>query len=212
MSYIVQASVLTKLRLPEWQVKCLEDPKELYNPEPFKVHIPRASGDISLIHKKVTPAWELLKKNPNRITDEDEIAPLVAWLTEESNMETDIWGVVEIKVQEDVANTIMSIMMDGSPERIAEMVADTQSKMKADFQTAHKLADERVMRACGKIYNVVKATVEDMKKNNKGIYSVSRAEALCFEVLRDTIKQRRQPDIKAQEMLDRAMSSLEQPI
>jgi len=210
--YVVQSSVLTKLRLPEWQQACLENPKLLYSPEPFSVRIPRASGDVTLIHKKITPGWELLKKNPNRVTDEDEITPLVNWLTDEHNTETDIWGVVAIKVGDDITNSIMTLMMENDKERVKEMMDDTQSKMRQEFAKAQKIADERVMRACGRIYNVVKSTVEDMKKNNKGIYDPSFSEALCFEVMKDTIRKRSEPHMKAKEMMDNAFSALVQPV
>lgn len=82
--------------------------------------------------------------------------------------------------------------------------------MAAGIIDARQKADARVMRACGKMYNVVKSTVESMKKEGKGIYSPSYAEALAMEVMKDTIASRRKPDERAQEMMRAAMSQMEQ--
>jgi len=211
MIYVMQASPLTRLRIPEWQHQCLEKPELLKSPETFRVQIPRASGDIILMHRKLTPPSDLIKRG-ERMVDEDEVSPLINWLTDEHSFETDMYGVVAIKVNDSVADAIMTMIIEGDTKRVQEVMDDSKAQMAKDFESARKLADDRVMRACGKMYQVVKATVEDMKKNNKGVYSPSYSEALMMEVMSETIKERRRPDLRAQEMMDKAMSKLEQPL
>lgn len=212
MIYVMQASPLTRLRLPEWQHRCLENPALLQSSEPFKVHIPRASGDVILTHRKLTPPSELIKRG-ERMIEDDEITPLVSWLTDEHSFETDMYGVVSIAVSDSVADAIMAMVIEGNTDRVQEIMKESKAQMAADFVKARKLADERVMRACGKMYLVVKATMDELKKNNKGLYSPSYSEALMMEVMAETIKERRKPDLKAQEMMNKALSQLqEQPI
>lgn len=211
MIYLMQASPITRMALPEWQLKCIENPELLKSNEPFTVHIPRPCGGISLVHRKLTPPTDLIKRG-DRLIEEDEVSPLVNWLTDEHSFETDIYGVVSIRVGDSVADALMAVILGGETDQLAKIVAESKEQMKKDFAKAQAQADERVMRACGKMFRVVKETVAEMKKNNKGIYSPSYAEALMMEVMKDTIAQKRRPDMKAQQMMDRAMEQLEQPL
>lgn len=210
--YVIQASPLTRLFLPEWQGRCLDDPKILTSTEPFTVHVPRPSGAIELVHNKPTLAASLLPRSKERQITEDEVSPLVLWLTGEQNSETDIYGIVDVPIQDDVATAIMGLIYEGDEKRRVKLIEETRKHMAKGIVTARKRADERVMRACGKMYSIVKATVEDMKKNNKGVYMPSYSESLAMEVMKDIIAQRRKPDERAAEMMRKAMEHLESPV
>ncbi len=211
-SYVVQASPLSRIFLPEWHDRCLSDPALLTSPEPFLMRIPRPCGSIELWHNKPTLASSLLIRTKERMVDEDEVSPLVLWLTGEQNTETDIYGIVDVPIQENVADAIMALIYEGDDKKRVKLIEETRKTMAKGIVTARERADARVMRACGKMYSVVKATVEDMKKNGKGIYSPSYAEALALEVMKDTIAQRRKPDERAAELMRRSMEHLEQPV
>ncbi len=211
-SYVIQASPLTRIFLPEWHDRCLAEPKLLMSPEPFLIRVPRATGSIELWHNKPTLASSLLIRTKEREVTEDEVSPLVLWLTGEQNSETDIYGIVDVPIQDNVADAIMAILYEGDSKKSEKLIIETRKNMAKGIVTARERADFRVMRQCGKMYNVVKSTVEQMKKDGKGIYSPSYAEALALEVMRDTIAQRRKPDERAAEMMRGAMSHLEQPV
>jgi hypothetical protein len=211
-SYLVQASPLTRIFLPEWHDLCLSDPSLLMKTEPFLVRIPRPSGAVELIHNKPILASALLPRSKERDVTEDEVSPLVLWLTGEQVSETDIYGVVDVPIQENVADAIMSLIYENDDKKRFKLIEETRKQMAKGITTARERADARVMRACGKMYSIVKTTVEDMKKNGKGVYSPSYSEALALEVMKDTIAQRRKPDERAAELLRGAMEHLEQPV
>jgi DNA-binding protein Fis len=205
MIYVMQASPVTRLCLPEWHTRCLDKPELLYSKDPFEVFIPRTCGGIRLTHMKITPPSDLIPKGP-RLVEEDEIKPLVAWLTDENSMETDMYGVVAVEVGNDLADAVMSLIITGDDKKAKEAMADNRAQMQKAFKEALLKADERVMRACGRMYNIVRQTVDYMKKNNLGAYSPSLAEALSFEVMSKTVAERRAQESKAQAMMDKALN------
>lgn len=212
-TYVVQASPLTRIFLPEWHDKCLADPQLLLSPQPFKIRVPRPSGSVELVHNQPTLAASLLTRTQERQVTEDEVSPLVRWLTEDDEFETDCWGIVAVPIQDNVADAIMALMtIDGDDKKRLKLLEETRKQMAKGIQSARARADARVMRACGKIYSVVKSTVEDMKKNGKGVYAPSYAEALAFEVMKDTISKRRQPDERAAELMRGALDQMQQPV
>lgn len=213
MTYVLQASPLSRIWASAQERElCLADPKRLTLKTPFEVFIPRACGAIVLTHNKPTLASSLLTKTKEREVSEDEVSPLVAWLTDERNQETDIYGVVSIPIQENIADAFMSLVHEENDKARAKLVEETRKRMADGIIEARKIADARVMRACGKMYSIVKSTVESMKKDGKGIYSPSYAEALALEVMKDTIKGRRAPEEKAAKMMNSAMDQLSQPV
>lgn len=211
-SYVIQASPLTRLFLPLWQGKCLENPQMLFSPEPFLVRIPRPTGSVELTHNKPTPATSLLPESKSREITEDEVSPLVRWLTEEREEETDCWGIVDVPIQDNVADAIMALIYEGDEKKRIKLIEDTRKQMAKGIVSARERADARVMKACGTMYKYVKSTVELMKKDGKGIYSPSYAEALAMEVMKDKISVRRRPDERAAELMRGAMSQLENPV
>lgn len=211
MSYLLQASPLTRIFLPEWHYKCLEDPKLLFSSAPFRVRVPRAVGSIELTHGKPVLAASLIKQEGKKTREvtEDEVSPLVLWLTNTQNSETDQWGIVEIPVEQDLADTVMSLVYEGKDDERQKFMEHMKKKMAETIKQARELADARVMRACGKMYNTVKSTVEHMKKTNAGVYAPSYSEALAMTVMKDQIETRRKPDERAAALMRGAMSSME---
>lgn len=203
--YIMQASPLTRIRLPEWHLKCLNDPSLLMSDEPFTVVIPRTLGAVRLVHKKVTLASSLIPRIRNRMAEEDEISPLVNWLTSPHEVETDIWGVVALKVDNDIADQIISLVLSqGTNQKVAKTVQELQQNLVKSFKASQEEADARVTRALSRLYNVVKVTRDHMKKNNLGVYSASHAEALAIYAITDTVKHREIPDFQANAIIQKA--------
>lgn len=211
-SYVIQASPLTRMFVPGLQDACLAKPELLFSPEPFLVRIPRPVGSIELWHNKPVLASSLLARTKERMVEEDEVSPLVLWLTNENDHETDCYGVVDVPIQESVADAIMGMIYEGNEKARAKLIEETRKKMAEGIVSARERADRRVMRACGKMYSIVKATVEDMKKNGKGIYSPSYSEALAFEVMKESIAARKAPDERAARMMNDALGQMEQPV
>jgi hypothetical protein len=207
----MQASPLTRIRLVDWHFKCLEKPELLNSPDPFTITIPRSVGAIVLTHKKITLASTLLPPNPGRRSIEDEIAPLVAWLTDPGEAETDIWGVVALKVEDDIVDTIIGHLFEASSntaKKIGKSIQEVQSSIASSFKSAQELADNRVKRALQQMYNVVRQTNDHMKRNNLGVYSPSYAEALALHAIAETVKSREIQDVQAKQLMHDALGSL----
>lgn len=210
MTYIVQASPLTKIFLEEWHDKCLADPSILTNTSKFRVMVPRPCGAIELWHGVPTLASTLIQKNKDRKVSEDEISPLVEWLTNESNPETDIYGVVAVPIETNVADAIMAMIYEEKGEtKQAKLLADLKKKIAGSISTARDRADARVLRQCGKMYDMVRSTVQTMKKDGKGSYSPSYAEALALSILKDQITEKRKPNDKAQHIFEQAIADIQ---
>lgn len=209
-TYLVQASPLTKIFLEDWHDKCLADPAEALRSSKFRVHIPRPCGAIMLEHGVPTLAATLIAKTKERMVQEDEIAPLVEWLTNETNAETDPWGVVAVPIETNVADAIMALLYDEKKEATQQkLLADLKKRMSVSIHSARERADARVLRQCGKMYDTIKQTAQAMKKDGKGIYSPSYSEALALVVLKDQITLRRAPNEKAQAIFDGAMADIQ---
>ncbi len=213
MSYLVQASTLTKIFLPEWHERCLSDPSLLLKGgEPFEIIIPRPVGSIRLQHNIPVVASTLIAKVKERKVEEDEVSPLVRWLTDENEAETDCYGVVEIPIETNVADAIMSLIYDkDGEEKQMLLLKGIKDRMAKNIADARARADRRVLRQCGKMYSTVRETVQQMKKDGKGDYSPSYSEALALEILRDQIKLRRAPDDRSQAIFNKAMEEVSQP-
>lgn len=172
--------------------------------------VPRPCGAIELWHGVPTLASSLIKKDRNRLAHEDEIAPLVEWLTNEANPETDIYGVVAVPIETNVADAIMALIYDEKGQSKQEkLLTELKKKIAGSISTARERADVRVLRQCGKMYDMVRSTVQALKKDGKGIYSPSYAEALALAVLNEQIAEKRKPNDKAQSLFDRAISDIQ---
>lgn len=216
--YLIQASPLTKIFLKEWQERCLAEPALAAESCDFDVTIPRPVGSITLSHMKPVVASTLIprsmydeqtKKSHKIKIEEDVVSPLVAWLTEENNSETDIWGVVSVPIETNVADAVMTLVHGKDAQKAAaKLINEIQKKLQADLVDARERADKRVLRHCNKMYNVVLQTVNEIKKAGKGGYQASYTEALALDILKDQIKARRQATEQSQAIFDKALSEV----
>lgn len=217
-TYVVQASPLTKIFLPEWHEKCLANPELVTVSEPFKVRVPRPTGSIDLVHNVPVIASTLVPKTVkdmstgksfNKKIEEDVVSPLVSWLTEETNSETDIYGVVAVPIEVNVADAIMTLIHESDDTKAeVKLIKEIKKKLAKDIVDARTRADARVMRHCDKMYRVVVATVNQLKKDGKGVYNPSYTEALALDILKDQIQKRRVHSEKSQELFDKAMETV----
>lgn len=216
--YVVQASPLTKIFLPEWHERCLSSPEIVVQSSPFVVRIPRPTGAIELTHNIPIIASTLLPKTMfdqstgktfNKKIEEDVVSPLVSWLTEENNSETDIYGVVAVPIEMNVADAIMTLIHESDDVKAeVKLIKDIKKKLSKDIGDARARADARVMRHCDKMYRVVVQTVNQLKKDGKGVYNPSYTEALALDILKDQIQKRRLHTDKSQSIFDKAMETV----
>ena len=222
--YIIQASPLTKIFLEEHKAKCLQDPTYVFNNDPFEILIHRPVGAVKLIHNKPVLASTLIPRMTKiqhddgknfsmaqtRKIEDDEVQPLLDWLTNETNHETDAWGVVAVQIESDFTSAIMSLAMGDEKGKKAEtLMKEVQANLRKSIVDARERADIRVKKACGHMYETVRATYDFMKREGKGVYQASFSEALAMSVLKEEIKRNSAPVEAAQRSFEQTLSSLE---
>lgn len=212
MSYVVQASPYSKIFMQEWEQRCVEDPTLVAASTPglFKVHVPRACGGLTFEHLKprhestLIPRLQTLPGGKTEITrkaDDDEISPLVAWLTDPRSEETAIYGVVAIDVGqqfETALQDLLQLTMEGGSESKQEAAlkkqAAIQKKIVGDMSKrlteARAEADRRVKSALSITHNNLIKSWETLKGQGQGTYAPSAPEALGYYVLKAEIDRR----------------------
>ncbi len=212
MSYVVQASPYTKMFVPEWEQKCVEDPRliEATSPGLFTVRIKRPIGGLVLEHLKPRHVSTLLprlstmpdgSKAVTRKVEEDEVSPLLQWLTDPASEETDIWGVVEIEIGnqfEDAMTELIGLALQGGNEDEQQAVIKRQiaiqrevaSNMSVRIAEARKVADDRVKRALRITHNNLIKSWENLRGEGKGTYEPSTQESLGYRVLKAELDRR----------------------
>lgn len=201
--YVIQASPLTKMFMPEWEQKCLEQPELIGSSVPFTVRVPRATGGIVLEHNKPVHVSKLIPPNPNRKVEVDEVKDLIPWLCggdDRPSDETDIYGIVVLDIDMAVTHTISSML--GDPELLSpdEKVREAamrrqidqqrtiQAAISAKMEAARERANARVKRALKITHANLIRQWEQNVANGKGKYPPSAAEALGAFVLAEEIK------------------------
>lgn len=200
MSYVIQASPLSKLYMREWISRCEENPELVFEPVPFKVIIPRSFGAIVMEHNKPMHTSKLFPKQAQRKQDEhmrDEIDALVQWLTGgpegTRSEETDIYGVVSLDVDLDIGSQIVDIATlteadtETGNKKAKKAYEDMQKvlldRTKGAIERARELADARVRRAMKITHQNLIKQYETLRTEGKGVYSPSVAEAIGAHVL-----------------------------
>lgn len=200
MSYAIQASPLTKMFLPEWQHRCLQDPKLLTQAVPFTVHIPRASGAVVMTHGKPIHMSQLIPNTGLRKIERDEARDLMMWLTDEQSGETDMWGVVALDIDKTVQNSINNMLslddlMNESEDarekalrRQMEMQKRLIDTMRSAVQEAQQRANERVMKQL----KITHRNLISQWDNNRAVggnpYPPSACEAIGAWILKEEIQ------------------------
>lgn len=134
MSYLIQASSLTKLFMREYERLCEEYPEFVKTPwdhplagkktddgeevpqRRFKVFVPRSMGGITMVHNTPMHISKLVPDQKNRKKDEqstNEAKNLENWLAGDEDgrptPETNIFGIVRLNVDLDVSSAIVDI-------------------------------------------------------------------------------------------------------
>lgn len=202
--YVIQASPLSKLFMPDWLHKCEADPDLVFKEVPFDVVIPRSSGSLRFTHLKPVPSHKVLPHQPNRLKDDyiaDDPDGTIIWLTGgedgQRSEETDIYGVVALNLDMDISAALSDVALmvetDGEKaKRVQKNYQDLQKDLvnqtKKAVEEAKILANERVKRAMRITHvNLVKQ-FEILKTEGKGVYTPSIAEAVGAHVLASEIE------------------------
>jgi len=211
-SYLVQASPLSKIFMAEWEQRCVEKPELVGESSPglFKVFVPRACGGLIFEHLKprhsstLIPRLQTLPGGKTEVTrkpEDDEITPLVSWLTDARSQETAIYGVVEIDVGsqfEGALQDLLQLTLEGGSaakqEAALKKQTQIQKKIVSDMSErlieARALADSRVKAALSITHNNLIKSWESLKGEGKGTYAPSTQEALGYFVLKAEIDKR----------------------
>lgn len=210
MTYVVQASPFTKIFTREWATKCVEDPTliEKSSPKLFEVKVPRPCGGLKLTHLVPVHAATLIPRSQKdedgndlgqtRTVDEDEMTPLVEWLTGERSEETHIYGVIAVAVGNSFESGLQDMMMlamesaQAGSKQAMDAIAKKQAKIQREIAEsltkslaeATKTANERVKRALSITHNNLLKSWEALRADGKGTYTPSVQEALGHFIIK----------------------------
>lgn len=216
MSYVIQASPLSKLFMHQYVKRCEKDPEFVLKSVPFHVLIPRTAGAVILEHNVPVVTSKLLPRSLNREKDQnsapDELDAFVEWITGGPNgdrsMETDSYGVVMLDLDLDVASTIMDLTNmsdDKAKKSFEEFRQEMVKKSKTAMIRAREIADSRVLRVMRNTHSNLMRSYETLKTEGKGVYQPSIAEAIGAFVLKAEIQKSSVDSRKMLSMLSDSM-------
>jgi hypothetical protein len=207
-SYVVQASPFSKIFMPEWSERCMHDPTLIDKSEKgaFEVRIPRSAGGIVLKHLMPVHSATLIKRDQYdtfgkslgvmRKTDDDEITPLVEWLTSDKSEETHVYGVVAIDIGNDFEEAMQQLVAltmeaavgsETAEKRKLEISTKIQKSLTEQLQEARSKADARVKRALSITHGNLLRSWEALKSNGQGTYMPSVQEALGHLIIKSEV-------------------------
>ncbi len=195
MSYVIQASPLSKLYMRGMAEVIEQNPALVYEATPFKVLIPRSAGAIEMVHNEPVLASKLLKRSPNQLRDLhnfNELENLVMWLTGgpdgTQSQETDIYGVVELEIDLDFGPEIFSITQTKKDDNALVKLQKKITAQAADaIVKARDIADMRVKRALKMTHNNLVRQYEEIKTAGGQPYAPSAAEYIGSLILRTEV-------------------------
>lgn len=185
----------------KYQRECEANPDFVFDTTPFDVEVKRSAGNIVMTHNKPVQVSKLMPVQKNKINDSfnaGELESLVLWLTGGDDgarsEETDIYGVVTLKVDMDISSALVDIAQltedENNEEGKKKAVKDYQdlqrqliARTKDSLVEARKLADDRVKRALRVTHMNLMKQYETMKSQGLGVYAPSVAEAVGAHVL-----------------------------
>lgn len=154
-----------------------------------------------MTHNKPVRTSHLMPVQKNKINDSfnaGELESLVEWLTGgedgKRSEETDIYGVVTLKVDMDISSTLVDIAQladegssDANTKKAMKDFQDLQKELinqtKGSLVLAREMADERVKRALRVTHMNLMKQYETMKSQGMGVYAPSIAEAVGAHIL-----------------------------
>lgn len=193
MSYLVQASRLTKIFLPEFQQRCIDNPETIFLAEPFTVTIPRSLGAVILQHNKPVHSSTLIPKSETRKSEVDETRDLLPWLLEFE--ETDIYGIVKLDVPDMTTEIVDLDLLSEDPAVQKKNVEKQLAMQKTMVKSMSKAIAEAQVRADERVKRTLRITHQNLMKqwetnvtNGGGKQLPSNTEALGAFILAEEIK------------------------
>jgi hypothetical protein len=224
MAYVIQASPISKIFVPEWHKKCLEDHKLVLDDRiKFDITIPRSAGSITLTHNVPKHASSLIPNTTRREIDTDEVRNLLPWLTggaDAVETDTDIYGVVLLKLDRDMTQgitelvSVEAIAMEGEKaaeeymKKQQEMLRAMINQMKNAVTLAKAVADERVKRAMRITHSNLKVEWGRIEQAGGRVFDPSIAEALGALVLQTEIEAQSHDQAKVHGILNKAIRNV----
>lgn len=204
---VVACSPLSKLFLPEWEERLLENQELIFKEdEQFKFNVARPAGAIENVHYSVPFRVDDYLRANKQLRDAKDALNVMYYLTGGAegtqSQETDWTGIVELpsvsgsdRDMSVVQHAVMQAQMSGDPCRIQaaklrmdnlmnKSWEDTQEAMKR----ARKIADERVIRQLKTTHINLMNQYKHNKDDGKGIYAPSSTEHFGAYVLRKMIQ------------------------
>lgn len=222
MAYVIQASPISKVFIPELHRKCLETPALVLDDKfPFTLTVPRSAGAIVLEHNKPVHSSQLIPHTGTREIDTDEVRNVLPWLTggkDNNETDTDIYGVVLLELDDDMTAGISEIVsiealalenekeqevfLKKQQQKLREMIA----QMKSAIIKARIRADERVKRALRVTHSNIKMQWDRIEQEGGRPYDASVAEALGAFVLQQEIAHQTEDQAKIRGLVQSALA------
>lgn len=223
-NYVIQASPLSKLFMPEWHRECEKNPDIVFDEKvDFHIMVPRSGGSLTFYHRKPVAIQKVIPPQPQRKKDEyitDDFEGTIYWLIggEDGNRseETDIYGVVALNLDMDISAALADVAQivesEGeSAKKAQKNYQDLQktlvSQTKNAIKEAREKADERVRRAMRITHVNLVRQFETLRTDGKGVYTPSVAEAVGAHVLASEIEASGAPRRAMFERMTKAMNS-----
>lgn len=193
--YVISASPLVKIYLPEFHDVLLENPDLIYD----------AKTDFSFDIVTGCKAVKIKFNKPVAITgrDDKEIDVLYSWLVGESGHsynETDIYGIVpfdpgvDLVERSDEISQLENMMSDdpkvavAAQKKVAQIQRDTAQRLKTMRESVKASSEARILRAAKTVHNNLIRQWQINAENNLGKYPPSISEMLGAHALEKQIK------------------------
>ena len=225
--YLISASPHTKIFLPEWEERILEDPNVIANREvPFHFNVPFPTGAVGMFEFGEVIRLDDLPCVKRRLP-EDRLG-LYNFLTGGASgmehLETSLWGIVAVKFDTDMTKYTVEQMaleteaIKAKDEKKLASIEKKQKEHKAKFREQYREAQKKAeIIANDKVFNFIKFTAENMKdqweklkQDGKNPYKASVSELGCLWSLREYLQnksnKRAQLTREAQEFIEKINS------
>lgn len=204
MSYVICASPLAKIFLPDFQNKLMDDFETLYDEKiPFAVRVKTSHGTYQFEYNKP----KLLGPKPTGNKMDVDWPYFVEWLCggdsgTEYGEETKMTGIVKLPVQNDVMAMLASIVESGD-----KVSAKAQDAVKDSRAKARKISDLRITKAAWSIYEAYRKQTEMAMEDNK-TYLPTSTEYLCVKLLSESIREKEGPKTRMAKEVKEMMSKM----
>ncbi len=205
---VVACSPFTKLFLPEWEERLLENPDLIMkDDEPFSFSVPRAVGAVENVKYGVPFRVDDYLRGSAAAKDSKAAYDLKYYLTGGDDgfgmQETEWTGIVELDVgstgteraMAEIHQMVMTAQMSGDEVKIGKAKAQMDLLMKKSFKdtqeamvAARGLADQRVIKQLKTTHHNLLQQYKHNKEDGKGLYMPSGPEHFGLYVLNKIVK------------------------